>query len=249
MRTLILAYLNSFFYLLLVFLTFFSAFTLTPLVVFMRLFLSARRTMELLRRLISFYGKAVIWVLPFPFIKVYYKKLSECKNDGAAVFVCNHRSSSDPFLMGCLSEEAVQVVNIWPFHIPVLGVIAKLAGYLSVREMAFEEFSRRASKMLDQGISLIAFPEGTRSGSRIMGRFHSAVFRVALESRYSIVPLCICGNENIPSRGSFMLHPGIIRIHRLAALKWQDFKDYTPFVLKNKVRDMIAAELVNMESN
>lgn len=249
MYVLILVYLNTFFYFILVFLTLFSVFTLTPLVVFVRLFLSRRKTMELFRRLISFYGKVVIWILPFPFIRVYYKKLSECKDDGTAVFVCNHRSSSDPFLMGCLSEEAVQVVNIWPFRIPVLGVIAKWAGYLSVREMAFEEFTRRTTEMLSQGVSVIAFPEGTRSGSRIMGIFHSAVFRVALEARHSIVPLCICGNENIPSRGSFILHPGIVRIHRLAALKWQDFKDYTPFMLKNKVRDMIAAELANMESN
>jgi 1-acyl-sn-glycerol-3-phosphate acyltransferase len=73
------------------------------------------------------------------------------------------------------------------------------------------------------------------------------VFRLALATRVPIVPLAISGNERMPPRGTIRLYPGVVRIHRLPALTWDDYKDLSPFQLKNRVRDRIAAELVRME--
>lgn len=205
--------------------------------------------MRMLRRAIAWYGAVIIRVLPFPLIRVQYRDFERGKGDGPCIFVCNHRSASDAFLMAFpgLQYECVQVVNIWPFRIPVLGIIARLAGYLSVKEMPFAEFLRRSILLLKQGVSTIVFPEGTRSGGKEIGQFHSAIFRVALESRCPIIPLCITGNENIPVRGSFLLRPGVIKIHKLIALPWQDYRNLTAFTLKSRVRDIIARELELME--
>jgi 1-acyl-sn-glycerol-3-phosphate acyltransferase len=68
-----------------------------------------------------------------------------------------------------------------------------------------------------------------------------------LQSRCPIVPICISGNKNIPLRGSLILHPGIIKVHKLPALQWEKYKDLKPFKLKNKVRDIIARELAIMD--
>ncbi|MEW6379951.1 MAG: lysophospholipid acyltransferase family protein [bacterium] len=212
-------------------------------------FMSHRGIMRQLRRAISWYGFIIIKVFPFPFARVRYRDYGKADPEGPYLFVCNHRSASDAFLMACLPYECVQVVNIWPFRIPVLGTFARLAGYLSIREMSFEEFSRKSIDLLNQGVSIIAFPEGTRSGSSVMRPFHSSVFRVALEARCPIVPICISGNEDKPHRGSLILHPGIIRMHKLPALPWEKYKDLTSFKLKNMVRDIIARELAGMEGN
>lgn len=217
-------------------------------VFFVRIFLSRRQTMRRFRRAISWYGKIIIKVLPFGLVKVIYKDYEQSNNGQGVIFVCNHRSASDPFLMACLPYEAIQVVNMWPFRLPILGIFARWAGYLSIREMPFEDFLEKAGKLLKEGVSMVTFPEGTRSTSKTMGQFHSSVFRLALEVRCPIVPMCISGSENIPAKGTRLLEPGKIRVYKLKRLQWADYKDLTPFTLKNKVRDSIAQHLAVVEA-
>jgi 1-acyl-sn-glycerol-3-phosphate acyltransferase len=209
--------------------------------------LPRRKAMRRLRREISWYGAVIIRILPFPFVRLSVKDLSRDKISGPYLFICNHRSASDPFLMAVFPYEIVQIVNIWPFRIPALGFSAKLAGYLSVREMPFEIFSKKMSGLIRQGVSIAAFPEGTRSRDKSMGQFHGAVFRVALETKIPIVPVCITGNERIPPVGSGFLRPGVIKIHRLPAITFQEYGSFTPYKLKNYVRDIIAKEAVLMD--
>jgi 1-acyl-sn-glycerol-3-phosphate acyltransferase len=220
---------------------------LTVFVACMRLFLSHRNTMRRFRRAISWYGK-FITALPYPFIKVRYEDRSASEPGEPYIFVSNHRSASDAFLMCVLPHEAVQIVNVWPFRIPVLGLYAKFAGYLNIRMMSHEQFLLRAGTLLNQGVSIIFFPEGTRSASRTMGSFHGAAFRLALESKMPIVPLCISGNENIPPKGSLLLRPGTVRVRRLSAITWNEYKDLNAFAFKNRVWDVIDRELTAMES-
>ncbi len=217
------------------------------IVVMQALFLSHRSTMERFRRAIKWYGAIVIKVLPFPFVRIICEDVDQDQSIVPCIYICNHRSISDPFLMSLLPFEIVQVVNKWPFRIPVLGIFAKWSGYLSVNEMTFEEFSSRVSTLLEQRVSIVAFPEGTRSGGKNMGQFHGAMFRIALQTRRPLVPVCITGNEKIPLKGSLLIRPGRIRIRKLKALMWDDYKDLTPFKFKNLVRNILAEEMISVE--
>jgi len=219
---------------------------LTLFVALMSLIVGHRRGMKLFRRTIAWWSRGIL-LAPFPFIKIYYEKDSGDTTAEPYIFVCNHRSFSDGFLMAVLPVEGVQVVNIWPFKIPVIGFFARHAGYLNIRMMETEEFFDRAGQLLSENVSIIFFPEGTRSGSRKMGNFHSAAFRLALKSKAPIVPLCISGSENIPPKGSLMLRPGTIRVRRLHAITWSEYKEWNVFTLKNRVREMIGTELALME--
>ncbi len=220
---------------------------LTLFVAATRLFLSHRMTMKRFRRAISWYGK-LITAIPYPFIRLRYE--DHAKNDPGEpyIFVSNHRSASDAFLMCVLPHECVQIVNVWPFRIPLLGLYARFSGYLNIRMMSHELFMEKALKLLSEGVSVIFFPEGTRSRKRTMGSFHGAAFRLALESKAAVVPLCLSGNENIPPKGSLMLRPGLIRVRRLPAITWEDYKDLNAFAFKNRVRNIISRELSSMES-
>lgn len=220
---------------------------LTIPVIIVRLVAGHRTALKWLRYVILWYGYVVVRCFTFPFVKIEYKDYEDGKKIGPCVYVSNHRSFSDGFLLAHLNVEGVQVVNIWPFRIPVLGLMARLAGYLSINEMSFEEFSQKACELLGQGVSIGAFPEGSRSGNKTLMSFHGSVFRVALMVRCPIVPVCITGNENIPPRGSFLLNPGIVKIHKLPALRWEDYQALSPFNLKNKVKDMIQREIETME--
>jgi 1-acyl-sn-glycerol-3-phosphate acyltransferase len=220
---------------------------LTVFVTTLSLFISNRSTMKRFRRAISWYGRLVTSI-PFPFIKLRYEDRSNGETDGPYIFVSNHRSSTDAFLMCLLPYEAVQIVNTWPFHIPILGFYAKLSGYLNIKRMPPELFFEKAGRLLQEKVSIIFFPEGTRSGGKQMGNFHGAAFRLALMSKIPIVPLCISGNENIPPRGSVLLRPGTIRVRRLPAITWNEYKDLNAFSLKNRVREIISRELQLMEN-
>jgi len=247
MRIIKIAFLNFLFY------TFFIIFSLVAfgglgsLIIFSAAFLPKRKILKLLRHAIRWYGAVIIRILPFPFIRLNYKNYGLNESPGPYLFICNHRAASDPFFMAVFPYEIVQVANIWIFRLPALGMIAKIAGYLSVREMSYEQFAAKTCKLIAQGVSIVAFPEGTRSRDKSVGQFHSAIFRIALETHASIVPVCITGNENVPLIGSGFLYPGIIKIHRLPALTWDKYGTFGAFKLKNYVRDIIAKEVLTMD--
>ncbi len=212
-----------------------------------RPFLGKRRTLRNFRLLIRFYGRIIVSVLPLPFIRVRYTDLSDGKERRPVVYISNHRSSSDPFLLSVLPGELIQIVNIWPFRLPILGPLARRAGYLSIREMSFAEFNASVGRNLKNNVSILAFPEGTRSASRRLGTFHGALFRACLEHGPTLAPVCIMDNEDQPRRGSLTLHPGIIRIHRLPGVPYEKYRNMTPFALKSHVRALIENHIRNVE--
>lgn len=204
-----------------------------------------RRTMARTRVLIKIYGR-VMMVLGTPLLRVRGERAGGAPPQ-PCIYICNHRSSSDAFTMAMLPGEIIQIVNIWPFKLPVLGFFARFAGYLSIREMPSEEFMQRGATYLKQGVSIAAFPEGTRASDREMGSFHGALFRLALETGAPVVPVCLSGTEKAPPKGSLVLHPVTIRVRTLEPIMKEAYQNLTPFKFKNMVRQTIAQELDRME--
>jgi 1-acyl-sn-glycerol-3-phosphate acyltransferase len=205
-----------------------------------------RHLLRLFRRSISYYGRLVI-SFPFPLIKVHYSDYTKNDGDGPYIFVCNHKSASDPFLMSYLPYEAVQVVDTWPFRIPILGQTARMAEYLDVKSIPYDTFLEKSLKLLKDGVSIIFFPEGTRSTNKVMNNFHSAAFRLSIQSKIPIIPICISGNERIPAKGSLLLRPGKIKVSILPAIHSKDIKESNVFVFKNEVRRIIQEKLIDMD--
>jgi 1-acyl-sn-glycerol-3-phosphate acyltransferase len=200
-----------------------------------------RKTQYLIRRAISWYGSVIIR-LPWPWARLRFVD-DEPDAKPPFVFVSNHRSSSDAYLMAVLPFECVQVLNIWPNHVPFLRFMARIATYLSVREMPFEEFATKGSRLLEQGCSVIAFPEGTRSGSTKLNSFHGSSIRLAQMNHVKIVPLAIFGNERIPARGTPWLNPGRVTVSKLVSVKPEQYEGMSAYKLKNMVREMIEMRL------
>ncbi len=200
-----------------------------------------RKTQYVIRRAISWYGWVIIR-LPWPWARFEFVDY-EPEAKPPFVVVANHRSSSDAYLGAVLPIECVQVLNIWPNHVPFLRFMARIATYLSVREMPFEEFAAKGSKLLKEGCSVIAFPEGTRSGSTKLNSFHGSSFRLAQMNHVKVVPLAIFGNERIPARGAPWLNPGRVVVSKLVSVKPEEYEGMSPYKLKNVVREMIEARL------
>ncbi len=211
------------------------------------LFPNRRRTMRRFRRAINWYGMLVV-AAPSPFIKVRYEYQGDVAHGEPCIFVCNHRSATDAFLMGLLPEELVQIVNVWPFRIPLLGFYAKLSGYLNIRMMSPEKFMENGSRLIGEGVSVVFFPEGTRAVDRKMGSFHGSAFRLALATKAPIVPICLSGTDVVMPKGSSLLYPGEVTLRRLPAIRWSEYGELTAFALKNRVWKVIDRELSLMEA-
>lgn len=241
--------LNAVFYPSFVLFTLLSTAVLAPWVLWGRVRFGSGEVGRRLRRIIPWYGQTTFRGLPTPFLRVRYEDRTGGEKDRKPyVVICNHRSASDAFMLSFLPfEQTVQVLNVWPFKIPILGRMARLAGYLSVNELPYPEFQARCRDLLARGVALAAFPEGTRSGSTRLGQFKSAIFRIAQEARATIVPLCISGTEDKPRRDSLWLNPGTVRVRRLADVPYETYRDFSPFKLKTYIRGLIEAETRSLD--
>jgi 1-acyl-sn-glycerol-3-phosphate acyltransferase len=210
--------------------------------------IAGRRTgLRLTRWFIRVYGISVVG-LAFPWIRVELRHRTNIPVDRPCVFISNHQSIADIFLMARLpKQECVFVSNRWPFKIPVLGYFAKVAGYLSITSMRPKEFFEQAALLFSQNVSIISFPEGTRTRTGALGPFHTTVFKLAQRNGVPIVPVCIEGNFRLIPPGSAMLRPGTVRMHILPAIEAGDYEALTPYQLKRKARARVAHELNCME--
>ncbi|HTR01609.1 MAG TPA: lysophospholipid acyltransferase family protein [Thermoanaerobaculia bacterium] len=114
------------------------------------------------------------------------------------LFVSNHRSMADIWLLSMLPWEMKFLSKEAVFHIWVLGWEMKLAGDIPL-ERGDKASARRAMREMRQRLidksSMVVFPEGTRSADGRLGRFREGTFRLAIDLGVDIVPLAIAGTE------------------------------------------------------
>ena len=107
---------------------------------------SRARMQEVVRFFILWYGKAVIRIGCFPYLRIHYRNLAGEPTEGG-IYIFNHRSSSDPFLVAATTlRPPAQVVNRWPMRLPFFGIFARAGGYLDITSMSYEEARDRYEK-------------------------------------------------------------------------------------------------------
>ena len=66
---------------------------------------------------------------------------------------------------------------------------------------------RRSADLLNDGVSIVVFPEGTRSRNGKIQEFKTALFILPIRSRTPVVPVLIEGTFDALKRGSILLYP------------------------------------------
>ncbi len=200
------------------------------------------------RFLILYYGRTMIYIAMRPFVRVTLESEAGSAVTEPGIVVFNHRSASDPFLVAALKESVIQLVNGWPMRLPFFGFWARQGGYIDVTLTNREEQLKKMREILGQGSLIVAFPEGTRSGSRKMNQFRSGIFFAARELGCPIYPCCIVGNENFPDRGFVFHRRCVVRIRRLRAIfPAEAAAPDNVYLLKKLVRDRLQAAMDQLE--
>lgn len=172
-----------------------------------------------LHKVTSKFMKSVLYTNPF-----VVKKMSNPNNERfekPAMLIANHSSFLDILAMGMLYPKLMYLVKDHVYNSPIIGSAARLHGAYPVSQ-GLETGEAYLRQKLEQGFSIIAFPEGTRSNTNKINRFHKGAFYLAEKLGLDILPVLIHGTAEVSPKGSFIIRDGSITTKLLPRIKADD---------------------------
>ena len=148
-------------------------------------------------------------------VDVEVSGLERLERDRPYVFVANHQSIYDiPIIFWSLPYQIRIIAKESLGRFPFLGWHLRRTGHMLVdrRRPDRAAIFGRASKLMQQGLSLIVFPEGTRSRDGRVAPFKGGSFYLALEAGLPVVPISIVGSRHIMLKGRLATYPGRVRL-------------------------------------
>ena len=180
-------------------------------------------TLSILSTFVDRKGHAAHWcarawswlILATTGVDVRVRGLERVKPGETYLFISNHQSIYDipvifaslPFQLRIIAKESLG-------RFPFLGWHLIRAGHLLVdrRNPDRSGILRRWRRLVGDRLSLIIFPEGTRSADGQVGRFKGGSFLLALEAGLTIVPLSVSGTMHVMKKGRLTTCPGRVTL-------------------------------------
>lgn len=149
-------------------------------------------------------------------VKVTVKGRENIDKETSYVFVANHQGAYDIFaIYGYLNHNFKWMMKKSLEKIPLVGYSCVKAGHIMVDRSspaAIKHTMETAEKRLKGGMSLVVFPEGSRSHTGKMRPFKRGAFKLASEFGLPLVPVTIDGSFDVMSRQSKVPHWGHITL-------------------------------------
>ncbi|MCX6283973.1 MAG: methyltransferase domain-containing protein, partial [Bacteroidetes bacterium] len=127
-----------------------------------------------------------------------------------AVIISNHQSLIETPAMLRLYPKIIILTNTWVYYSPVFGPIARLASFYNV-DKGLDYVMEKLKKKVDEGYSILIFPEAHRSTDHQIQRFHRGAFYIAEQLQLDILPVMMFGTGDFLPRGAFWGRPNIFR--------------------------------------
>ncbi|MGK6351662.1 1-acyl-sn-glycerol-3-phosphate acyltransferase [Parapedobacter sp. DT-150] len=141
--------------------------------------------------------------------------------DPPAIVIANHTSILDTPTMGLLHRMQIFMVNDRQLRSPFFGRLIRMVGFYPASE-SHPQGLERLRKKVAQGYSIIVFPEGTRSTTTAIQRFHKGAFYLAEQLKLDILPVLVHGNAHALPKNDNMLKPGPITMKFLPRITHDD---------------------------
>lgn len=149
------------------------------------------------------------------------------------IVIANHTSILDTPTMGLLHPMQVFMMNARQLRSPFFGRAMRMVGAHPATENQPESLEKLRKKV-SQGYSIIVFPEGTRSMTTAIQRFHKGAFYLAEQLKLDILPVLIHGNAHSLPKNDNMLKPGPITMKFLPRIKHDDLSFGTTYSERTK---------------
>ena len=137
------------------------------------------------------------------------------------VVIANHSSFLDILVTTMLHPKIILLTNKWVYNSPVFGGVVRLADYYPVMEGADGSIDKLRTK-IENGYSVVIFPEGTRSTDGQIRRFHKGAFYLAEKLKVPVFPLLIHGAAQRIPKSTMYVNDGILSLTILPAIEHDD---------------------------
>ena len=124
------------------------------------------------------------------------------------VIVSNHQSLADIVVIYQTKMQFKWVSKESLFKVPFVGWSLSLAKHIKLLRGEFSSIKqvyREAASWLRSGMSVLFFPEGTRSTTGQLGNFQNGAFKLAIKEHLPILPIAISGTGNAIPKGRWLL--------------------------------------------
>lgn len=181
-------------------------------------------------------------------VSLKVRGLENLKSDEQYVFMVNHQSNVDiPVLIQSLVRFQLRwIAKKELLRVPFFGWAMWATKHITVDRsdpLDAVKSLERARERLDAGISIVVFPEGTRSRDGRLLPFKKGGFLLAAKTRTKIVPVTIVGSARLLPAGAWRLRPGTIEVFIDRPVVTESYRIGKLRALTEQVRQGIAAHL------
>jgi len=135
----------------------------------------------------------------------------------AYLFMANHTSNLDPPILTPLLGRRIAIIAKQElFKIPLFGYAMRKANFVALnradRRSAVESVGN-AVHVLQSGLGMMVFPEGTRSRDGRLLPFKKGPFHLAMEAGVPVVPITVVGAHEAWPKGTMKLRAGEVVVY------------------------------------
>lgn len=163
------------------------------------------------------------------------------------VIVANHQSLIDIYVLyGYAGLDIKWVMKQELRTVPVIGIACDLMGHIYIdrsdAEAAVASINRARDKICN-GISVVFFPEGTRSRTGELRHFKKGAFRLASELGLPILPIAIHDTNKVLPSDTMDLQPGRVKVEFLDPVPADAIANKDVGVVAREARELIRRSL------
>lgn len=178
-----------------------------------------------------------------PFWKLKVEGLENIDHGKTCVIVANHQSLADIIIIYQMRTYFKWVAKKELLKVPFIGGLLWVNNHVMISRGDFGSIKavyRQAAEWLRKGVSMLFFPEGTRSDSDEMNEFQNGAFKLAIKEKKPILPVFIGGTREAIPKGGWVFKAKVSG--RLAILPPIDTAGYK-HADYSKLRDLVYQKL------
>ncbi|WP_343687672.1 MMPL family transporter [Chryseobacterium gleum] len=170
---------------------------------------SKGNTLNIIKIILARFLTSVLYSNPFVKKKVIKNPSEDFSKP--AVIIANHTSFLDTLAIAMTTHKIIYLVNDWVYQSPIFGKLVRALGFYPVSQ-GIENGMEKLKEKVEQGYSLVVFPEAERSYTNDIKRFHKGAFYLAEQFGLDILPIYIHGNSEVLPKGDFIIYDGSITV-------------------------------------
>ncbi|MFA5146742.1 MAG: lysophospholipid acyltransferase family protein [Candidatus Omnitrophota bacterium] len=178
-----------------------------------------------------------------PFWSLSVEGLENIDHDKTYVIVANHQSLADIIIVYKTHMYFKWVAKKSLLRVPFIGGLLWVNDHILLSRGDFgsiKEVYREASERLRAGISVLFFPEGTRSGTDEMSEFLNGAFKLAIKESKPVLPVFIGGTREAIPKGGWVFKTKVsARLVVFPPIDISGYKTADYAVLRDLVRDKL----------